>query len=71
MSLSPSDKEKNYRCYLCGSGNKQPGIWKMVGYDENGELWICPSCGEKHKTDAYLQDIKEVYEQPEPVNGSL
>ena len=69
MNLSPSGIKRDLTCSMCG--DKHPGIWRMVGYDQFGEIWICPTCWEKHKTDPYLRDVKEVYEQQELVDGSL
>jgi len=33
-----------YTCFSCAE--RGDGIWRLVGYDEYGELWICQDCWE-------------------------
>ena len=47
--LLTADSMEKFYCYLCaGSGH---GVWRLVGYDEYGELWICSACWEVHQSD--------------------
>ena len=47
--LLTADNIEKLHCYLCaGSGH---GVWRLVGYDEYGELWICSACWEVHQSD--------------------
>jgi hypothetical protein len=39
------EKNASRHCYICSG--KSNGIWRLVGYDEYGELWICQSCFDK------------------------
>jgi len=47
--LLTADRTEKLHCYLCaGSG---PGICRLAGYEEFGELWVCPACWEIHPID--------------------
>lgn len=39
------DKNDSRNCYICSG--KSIGTWRLVGYDEYGELWICQPCWNK------------------------
>lgn len=41
-SIYAVEADAVHRCFLCAE--KTRGAWRMVGFDEFGELWICQHC---------------------------
>ena len=52
-------------CYLCSG--KPTGTWRLVGYDEYGELWICQLCWDQLPPDDSSSGEMGIEEQ----HGSL
>jgi len=38
----PYEENSNRTCFHCSESKTTN--WRMVGFDEYGELWICPEC---------------------------